>query len=234
VAEVDSIGTEKPWEVLHVGCGGDSRDMLPEVFRRQGWQEVRLDIDPEVHPDFVASITERVIPDKKVDAVYSSHNVEHLYPHEVQDALRGMRRVLKPSGFAFVIVSDLQEVARHVAEGMLDAPLYLSPMGPIAPIDILFGHRPSLAANNLFMAHRTGFTAHTLASALLAAGFSAVLLQQNPAAYCLTPIAFLSPPREQDLAMAQAQMAPGYAAVLYVAQADENIATLSSGGCEKI
>ncbi len=145
VAEVDSVSAKDTRELLHVGCGASRRDMLPEVFRRKEWHETRLDIDPEVHPDFVASITDmHMIPDDKFDAVYSSHNVEHLYPHEVQSAVREMRRVLKPFGFAFIMVPDLQEVARYIAEGILDEPLYLSPMGPIAPIDILFGHTDPL------------------------------------------------------------------------------------------
>ena len=127
------------------------------------WREIRLDIDPEVHPDFVASITDmHVISDGAVDAVYSSHNIEHLHPHDVPLALQEMHRVLKPDGFTLIKLPDLQEVARHVAEGKLEDPLYISPMGPIAPLDILFGHRPSLVGGNAFMAHRTGFTgAHT-------------------------------------------------------------------------
>ena len=123
-------------EVLHVGCGHEAREKLPPVFRQIGWREIRLDIDPDVHPDFVASMTDmRVIADQKVDAVYSSHNLEHLYPHEVPLALREMRRVLKPAGVAFIALPDLQEVARHVADGKLEDPLYLSPMGPISPLD---------------------------------------------------------------------------------------------------
>src|SRR4051812_33958415 len=120
--------------VLHVGCGDYAREKLPAVFQT-GWREIRLDIDPGVHPDFVASITDmHVISDGMVGAVYSSHNIEHLYPHEVSLALREMHRVLTPTGFAFIRLPDLQEVARHVAEGRLEDPLYMSPMGPIAPL----------------------------------------------------------------------------------------------------
>jgi hypothetical protein len=36
---------------------------------------------------------------------------------------------------------------------------------------MLYGHRTSLARGNLFMAHRTGFTAKTLTNALQRAGF---------------------------------------------------------------
>lgn len=205
-------------EVLHVGCGVHDPEKLPPVFRHQSWREIRLDIDPDMRPDFVASITDmRVIADGEVDAVYSSHNIEHLYPHEVPVALREMHRVLKPAGFAFIKLPDLQEAARHVAEGRLEDPLYMSPMGPIAPLDILYGHRASLARGSVFMAHRTGFTGDTLAAALIKAGFAAVMVQRDPSAFCLDAIAFRTRPGEEQITAAQARMlpAPDRPAVLY-------------------
>jgi hypothetical protein len=159
----------------------------------------------------------RVIADGLVDAVYSSNTIKHLYPHEVPLALREMHRVLKPAGFTFIQLPDLQEVARYVAEGRLEDPLYLSPMGPIAPLDILFGHRPSLAGGHAAAAHHTGFTSGTLGAALIKAGFAAVMVQRDPAAFCLTAIAFRSRPDGERLAQAQAQMLPAvdHPAVLY-------------------
>ena len=204
--------------VLHIGCGAYAREKLPPLFRHPGWRELRLDIDPAVKPDFVASITDMpVIADASVAAVYSSHNLEHLYPHEVPLALREIHRVLKPDGFTLIKLPDLQEVARSIAEGRLDDPLYISPMGPIAPIDILYGHRPSMAGGNIFMAHRTGFTGSTLAAALIAAGFAAVMVQRDVPAFALTAVAFRSHPDAARLAHAQAQMLQdgGQSAVLY-------------------
>jgi SAM-dependent methyltransferase len=204
-------------EVLHVGCGAYSRAKLPPVFSHAGWREVRLDIDPTVQPDLVASITDmRIIPNDRFDAVYSFRNVEHLYPHEVPAALQEMLRVLKPSGFALIRLPDLQEVARHVADGNLDAPLYLSPMGPIAPLDIMYGHRDSLASGNLFMAHHTGFIDRTLGAALIQAGFAAALVQRHAPSFSLTAIAFKSKPSAEGQIRAQAQMLLAeYPAVLF-------------------
>ena len=42
-----------------------------------------------------------------VDAVFSSHNIEHLYPHEVPLALKEFMRVLKPDGFVLMTCPDL-------------------------------------------------------------------------------------------------------------------------------
>ena len=126
-----------------------------------------------VNPDIVASLTRmHPVPAESVDALYSSHNLEHLYPHEVQEGLREFLRVLRPEGFALITLPDLQAVAKLIAEDKLDEPAYHSPAGPIAPLDILYGHRPSLAAGNLFMAHKTGFTAKTLSEAIIRAGFA--------------------------------------------------------------
>jgi hypothetical protein len=140
--------------------------------------------------------------------VYSSHNIEHLYPHEVSLALREMRRVLKLTGFVLIAMPDLQEVARHIAEDKLEGPLYMSPMGPIAPLDVLYGHRPSIARGNAIMAHRTGFTGEALGAALIKAGFAAVMIQRGPSAFCPTAIAFRTRPDKEQIAKSQAQMLP--------------------------
>jgi SAM-dependent methyltransferase len=196
-------------DVLHVGCGVYETEKLPLMFRHSGWREIRLDIDPDVDPDVIASITDmQVISDAAVDAVYSSHNVEHLFPHEVPLALREMNRVLKPNGFAFIKLPDLQEVARFIADGKLEDALYMSPVGAIAPLDILYGHRPALARGNTFMAHRTGFTGSTLGTALIAAGFAAVMMQRDLPSFALTAIAFRSRPDAGQTALWQARLVP--------------------------
>jgi hypothetical protein len=123
-------------------------------------------------------------------------------------ALQEMRRVLKPAGLTFITSPDLQEVARYVAEGKLEDPLYMSPAGPIAPLDILYGHRPSVASGKAFVTPRTGFTSATLGAALIKAGFAAVMVQRDPSAFCLTAIAFRSRPDKEQLARAQAQLLP--------------------------
>lgn len=175
-------GQESPAQriVLHVGCGPRNSGQLHETFRGSGWREVRLDIDPAVQPDVVGSITDMsVVRPAVVDAVWSSHNLEHLYPHEVPKALAEFHRVLKPGGFALITLPDLQSVAELVAADKLDDPAYVSPAGSIAPLDMLFGFRAALARGNLFMAHRTGFTAKTLDQSLRAAGFTEVRVQRN-------------------------------------------------------
>jgi SAM-dependent methyltransferase len=165
---------------LHVGCGQATRDRLPDIFQREGWQEVRLDIDPAVNPDIVANITDlQAVADASMDALWSSHNLEHVHSFQVPQALAAFRRVLKADGFALITLPDMRAVARHIADDLLDEPLYVSPAGPISALDILFGHQASIAQGNEYMAHRTGFTARTLGQALVNAGFAEVRVHEG-------------------------------------------------------
>ncbi len=155
---------------IHVGCGHKNKEKTTPEFA--SWQEIRFDIDESVRPDLLGTMTEmRSVGSESVDAIFSSHNIEHLYPHEVPLALTEFLRVLKPNGYLVLTCPDLQSVCALVAEDRLTEPAYTSPAGPIAPIDILFGHRPAMQQGNLYMAHRCGFTKKVLADTMQIAGF---------------------------------------------------------------
>lgn len=161
--------------VLHAGCGPARKPQMPAAFNTIAWREIRYDINPDAQPDIVGTITDMSpVATESVDAVYTSHVIEHLYPHEVPVALKEFHRVLKPGGFTVLTCPDIQSVAEFVARGQLLEPLYMSGMGPISPIDILYGHRGAMAQGNLFMAHRTAFTAQSLLQSLVEAGFARV------------------------------------------------------------
>jgi len=71
-----------------------------------------LDIDPSVAPDIVGTMTDMsAVATASIDAIFSSHNIEHLYPHEVPIALAEFLRVLKDDGFAVVTCPDLRSQA---------------------------------------------------------------------------------------------------------------------------
>jgi ubiquinone/menaquinone biosynthesis C-methylase UbiE len=123
------------------------------------------------------------IPDYSFDALYSSHNIEHLYPHEVGVALEGFIRILKPDGFLVMTCPDLKSICQLVAEDKLTEPAYVAPSGPVSPLDVLYGFRPSLAAGNLYMAHRCGFTQKALVGTLRHHGFSTVVSTARPHPY---------------------------------------------------
>ena len=159
--------------VLNTGCGPYSRAKVHPVFQGREWFEVRLDVDPAVEPDIVASVTDMGghVRDRSMDAIWSSHNLEHLHSHEVPAALSEFRRVLKPDGFALMTTPDLAAVAQLLVDGRVDDVAYQSPGGAVTAIDMLFGHGASIERGHMFMAHNTGFTLERLGRLLLEAGF---------------------------------------------------------------
>jgi len=160
---------------LHVGCGSKRKEHTTPGFNTKDWRELRLDINEAANPDIVGTMVDMSgIENASVDAIFSSHNIEHLYPHEVPVALQEFLRVLRPEGFVVITCPDLQSVCALVAEDKLTETAYIAPAGPIAPIDILYGYRADLMQGNLNMAHRCGFTQRVLTATLQAAGFSMV------------------------------------------------------------
>lgn len=165
---------------LHVGCGPKQKNRTTKGFNTEQWLEKRFDIDESVNPDIVGTMTDMsAVEDGTMDAIYSSHNIEHLYPHDVGVALNEFKRVLAADGFVVITCPDLQSVCALIAEDKLTDAAYQSPAGPIAPLDILYGHRPAMARGNLYMAHRCGFTQKVLSGTLRAAGFESVVTQRR-------------------------------------------------------
>lgn len=172
-------------QFLHVGCGSQTKHHL-KGFASDNWQEIRFDINPEVQPDIIGTLTDmHAVPTGSVDAIYSSHNIEHVFPHEVILVLKEFHRVLKDDGFVVITCPDLQSVCEAVVKDKLLDPLYVSPAGPISPIDILYGHRGFIANGNTYMAHKCGFTLNTISSDFQAAEFITVFGLRRPTAYDL-------------------------------------------------
>lgn len=144
--------------VLHAGCG---REPLPEWFPGQ---EVRLDIDPGVSPDFVAPLTD-MGDIGQYEIAYCSHTLEHLAPHDIDTALAEFRRVLTPGGFLVIVVPNLENI-----KPTMDV-VYDSPAGPITGLDMYYG-KASMVKDNPYMAHKFGFVRKTLEQFLERAGFT--------------------------------------------------------------
>jgi ubiquinone/menaquinone biosynthesis C-methylase UbiE len=158
---------------LHVGCGHEDKSQI-NGFNNDNWKEIRLDIDKNVNPDIEGTLTDMsLVKTGSVDAVYSCHNIEHIYPHEVPIALKEFYRVLKDDGIVVISCPDLQSVCEAVVNDRLLEPLYESSAGPISPIDILYGYRKDVAKGNEYMAHKGGFTYTSLNASFFEAGFKA-------------------------------------------------------------
>ena len=156
---------------LHVGCGPVNKSGIPG-FRNDSWKEIRFDIDKNVKPDIEGTLTDMSqVASGSVDAIYSSHNIEHVYPHEVPIVLNEFFRVLSDDGIVVVICPDLQSVSESVVNDKLCDPLYISPEGPISPIDFIYGNREAIKKGNEYMVRKCGFTYSVLDNFFSDAGF---------------------------------------------------------------
>ena len=165
--------------LLHVGCGPTSIKDFPDQWPEDQYTEVRLDIDANCNPDIQLSMTALdTMPEAQFDVVWSSHNLEHLWPHEVKAALAGFLHVLKPGGYAFISVPDIKQVCKFVLEkGLIDV-AYESPSCPITPLDMLYGLTGVLHVNP-FMAHKTGFTKEHMTGYLNYIGFEKIVVYED-------------------------------------------------------
>jgi predicted SAM-dependent methyltransferase len=104
---------------LHVGCGPQNKTGL-KGFNTDEWKEIRFDIDENVKPDIQGTLTDMsLVGTSSVDAIYSSHNIEHIFAHEVPIALKEFNRVLKDDGIVVITCPDLQSVCDAVAKNKL-------------------------------------------------------------------------------------------------------------------
>ena len=184
---------------LHVGCGPKNESQI-KGFDNDSWKEIRFDIDKNVNPDIVGTLTDmKLVETGSVDAVYSSHNIQHIYPHEVRIALKEFYRVLKDDGIVVITCPDLQSVGEAIAQDKLMEPLYESPMGPVTAFDVLYGHSETTADGNIFMIHKGGFTYSTLDKTFHEAGFKARYGGRRPLGCDLFLVAFKQKKPEEEI-----------------------------------
>ena len=185
--------------LLHVGCGYLNKSHL-KGFNNDNWKEIRFDIDKNVNPDIVGTLTDKkLVETGSVDALYSAHNIEHIYPHQVPIALKEFYRVLKEDGMVVITCPDLQSVCEVVVQDKLLEPLYDSPSGPISPIDTMYGHRGFIAQGKEYMAHKGGFTYSVLNSAFYEAGFKVRIGGRRPETFDLFLVAFKQKKSDEEI-----------------------------------
>ena len=160
---------------LHIGCGHNKKSDTTPGFNQEFWVEKRVDINPDVSPDILADMLDMsMIPSGSIDAVFSSHNIEHLYPYQVNTALKEFHRVLDDNGYLVITCPNIKALGHLLTEDKVLETLYESESGPVTAIDILYGFRPSLALGNHYMAHRCGFTKKILIACLKEASFKSI------------------------------------------------------------
>ena len=174
----DSMGIGEKLPIKKVlNVGGNSKNIsIPPCFN--DWQNDLLDIDPTGKPDILCDARElSSLASGQYEAIYCSHNLEHYYYHDVSKVLRGFYSILKHDGFAYIRVPDIIEVMKRVIQENidLDGDLYMSSLGPIAPLDVLYGYRKQIELSGVdFFAHKMGFSFKVLVKMLVANGFPTI------------------------------------------------------------
>jgi hypothetical protein len=190
---------------LDAGCGSLDPARLPQFFRK--WRRIRVDVDPGMKPDMVANIADlSAIPDGAVEAVWAAHCVEHLFAHQVPRAFGEFRRVLCESGFACIIVPDLQAIAHWIATDRLHETIYQSPAGPVTSHDMVWGFGAAIARGKTAMAHHCGFTPTLFLQHLKEAGFAEIVLRRRTRSLELAALALRRPsanPKQRTSLMAR-------------------------------
>ena len=184
---------------LNVGCGPETESKI-RGFDNDDWKEIRLDIDEDVNPDIVGTLTEmKLVETASVDAVYSAYNIDHIYAHEVPIALGEFYRVLKDDGLVIIKCPDLQSVAEAVVQDKLLDTLYVSPIGPISAIDIMYGNRQEISDGNTYMEKKVGFTYTALDRSFFEAGFETRYGGRSQNAWELMLVAFKQKKSEEEI-----------------------------------
>lgn len=158
---------------LNIGSGPQGAGLRPAGLVSKPWRELRLDADPAVQPDVLTPAHDlSALADGEVDAVFSSHCIEHLYLDQALPALREWRRVLRPDGLMLLVCPDLQAAAEMIAQDRLFDVAYAG----IRPYDIVFSHQGLVAQGRAqghsFMEHKSGYTLSVLSRLFNDAGFA--------------------------------------------------------------
>lgn len=175
---------------LHAACGDGDKSRTTREFHLGEWDEVRMDASLDNSPDIISTLADMsTIENGAFDAVFTSHSLERLYPHEVGTALRNFHRVLADDGYMIIAAADLQSACALVAEDKLLEPAYESAAGPVSPMDIIYGFRPAIASGLEHFACKCGFTSRVLAGTIAQIGFGSLWSARNPSTFSLVCIA---------------------------------------------
>ena len=148
--------------LLHLGSGG----------QRLGHPEATQEVTVDLMADCDVRADARTLPfgDGVFDSVYAAHLIEHLNEAEGVEALQEWRRVLKRGGEVLVRCPDFDAILDYLVRGGPLSVAYESAVGPIRPMDMLYGYQPDLKRWPS-MGHRWAYTQRMLGAALQAAGF---------------------------------------------------------------
>lgn len=166
---------------LSLGCGKDTRP---------GW--VRLDANPEVHPDILATVPPipEFVLSRRWDEIELNHFLASLYKWEAKELLCQLWQVMAPGGKLVIETPDIGFAMRHFiltqAGDTGIAPAFEPPEGSYRPgqLDLwcFFGNPET---QDKTIANHWGYTPKTLRALLIECGFEDIHIHDRPAQYHL-------------------------------------------------
>lgn len=117
--DIPLINTEKR-NLLNVGFGGIKLDDSKYADDLVNYNEITMDIDKKYSPDIICDILDMsAIPTYSVDCVYACHVLEYVDYLSVPKVLMQFKRILKPNGFARIIVTNIKVAAMYLIQDKL-------------------------------------------------------------------------------------------------------------------
>lgn len=167
--------------------------LFPRLNRR--WKLLRTDWSSEI----VVHDLRRRFPwaDDSVDAIYSSHTLEHLTRAEGRRFLGECYRVLSPGGIIRIVVPDLRRFVADYDTGLRPADRFIEDLGITYPSGrgILF----HLLAPLVAFPHRCMYDEPTLLAAMADTGFA--VAPRKPFESDLAPIGLVELPQRTRTAV---------------------------------
>lgn len=145
---------------LDVGCGESHRTW-------DGYVTCRLDIRPEVSPDYCQDTRYLNLPDNHFHLVASSHHLEHIGRWDQERVWQELYRVCKPGGRTEHVVPSIEWAATKIVQREVDGPV----------LDVLYGAQEAHGYARDFNTHYFGYTGEIGKALAEQAGFVDVTVE---------------------------------------------------------
>lgn len=146
--------------LLHIGFAGQKYSDNQYNHDLKDYKEITLDIDKTYNPDIVADVKDlSALPSESFDCIFASHILEHIHYFLVPTVLKEFQRILKPNGFARIVVPNIKIVSEYLENDCMLDTIYESNSGPVTALDLLYSQKYYTRKNSFdFAFHKTGFT----------------------------------------------------------------------------
>lgn len=104
--QLESVLRFEPQTVLEVGVGPG---LVTASLRQLGIDVTTVDVEPNLHPDVCASVTDLPLAERSVDVSMCCQVLEHLPFDDAMDGLRELHRVTRTA-----LVMSVPDITRHI------------------------------------------------------------------------------------------------------------------------